>query len=226
MAASSEWAAVQAWLDAVHPEDAEAGTSDVFRKYFEWLPSPLHRIVGARLSSEQRGRHPVVRDRRRRFAELAQPDELSATVQRERDPQLWWRIAGHGDTEEEEEEEEDQAPNGVPGNKTAEDANVAQEEELSTGADGQATPAPNASQHGRGAPRGAGSTSRDPDPLPELLQAEGPAGRLHSAYLQALHQESVWDASPDPEAVRLFERTIVDRFISGKVCCWARERGG
>lgn len=225
MAASSEWTAVQAWLDAVHPEDATAGASDVFQKYFERLTPPLHRIVGARLSPEERGRHPLVRDRRRRYAELARPEELSVAAQREVDPQLWWRIAGHGDEEEEEEEEEDQAPNGMPGHKTAEDAISAQEGELSARVGEQATPASDASRPGRGAPRGARTASRDPDALPELLHTEGPAGRLHSAYLQALHQESIGDASADPEAVRLFERTIVDRFISGKVRCWPNERG-
>ncbi|WFD26274.1 hypothetical protein MNAN1_001251 [Malassezia nana] len=95
--------AVDAWCDAmgVGP-DRSAAT--LWECGWNRMPPPLLRIVGEQLSPAERGRVPQVRERRRHYAEMEAPYELSAAVQRAKHPLLWKEIVA----DEEGEQDDDQ----------------------------------------------------------------------------------------------------------------------
>lgn len=90
------------WLTAVHPTEARREPLVLFADYFSEFPDVIARVVGAHLTPVERSIHPLVRERRRRFA-ATEPDELSIEAQRMSDPERWIRTVGTGQDEEVEE---------------------------------------------------------------------------------------------------------------------------
>lgn len=103
-----ECAAVERWVSEVHP-GARLCAHELLQ-YFEELPSPLDRIVGERLTPQERAAQPRIRERRRRYVESGTADDLDIDTQRRKHPAMWDRVVGipRNDDEEEEEDEKEE----------------------------------------------------------------------------------------------------------------------
>ena len=181
-----ECAAVERWVSEVHP-GARLCARELLQ-YFDELPSPLDRIVGERLTPQERAAQPRIRERRRRYVESGTADDLDIDTQRRKHSAIWDRVVGipRNDDEEEEEDEEE------------EDEEKEEEEPVERPPDVGAAPSENA-----GHPR-------------SLLHTDGPAGALHRRYLAEIDGNAL-DGYYAPELLTEFGRVVRDRFIHGEL---------
>ncbi|WFC94952.1 hypothetical protein MBRA1_001590 [Malassezia brasiliensis] len=205
MAPVRGWHEVEAWLAAAHPDDTDHDAAHVFSAYFAELPMPLGRIVGELLSPTLRGAHPIVRERRRRFA-ATQPEELSIARQRELEPTRWQRTVGTGQEEEVEEIDLDMEL------ELRHDAEREREQEHEHEQDAapQSPEAAQAEVASRTAP--AEDTYR-PSDLP-AASAHAHLNGLHRKYLDAIDADSL-DEGYDSALLAEFQQATIARFVRG-----------
>lgn len=210
MAPVRGWHEVEAWLAAVHPDDADHNAEHVFTAYFAELPTPLGRVVGEQLSPTQRGAHPIVRERRRRFA-ATQPEELSIAMQRELEPVRWRRTVGTGQDEEVEELDLDME------SELRHDAEREREHERAHEQDRDAAPqVPNtalAEATPHTAPTADAADTYHASDLP-AANANAQLNGLHRKYLDAIDTGSP-DEEHDETLLAEFQQATIARFVRG-----------
>lgn len=215
MAPVRGWHEVEAWLAAVHPDDSDHDAGHVFAAYFSELPTPLGRVVGDLLSPTQRGTHPIVRERRRRFA-ATQPEELSIAMQRELEPTRWRRTVGTGQDEEVEELDLDMESElrhdaeRERGRGQEREHEQEREREHEQDAAPHVPEALHADVASRAAP--AADTYRASD-LP-AASAHAHLNGLHRKYLDAIDADAL-DEGHDDELLAEFQQATIARFVRG-----------
>lgn len=195
MAAAEDraWAAVAAWAQAVGVQDGWTAL-DLFVHYFDRMPPMLLRVVGERLTPAQRAAVPRVRERRRRFATLERPTELSAGVQREKQSNLWYDLVASAEGEEDSDDDEPPAF------------------ELPDRGRRHASPAAKATPPG--SPKLPQLTPQ-PDETDDLFTKHDALRALHAAYLRDVDGEPPVDPGAAPHLVAAFDAAVVRQFETG-----------
>lgn len=210
---------VAAWLEDVHPSETRRDARSIFASYFAELPGPLARVVGECLTPEERSSHPLVRERRRRFAASA-PEELSVRAQRAHDPARWRRTVGTGQDEEFEDldletelRHDAQVERRDEGHGRSAPPDGGSEVRAAQHTDGVEAPRPPSEAPERASGAHGPGAAAPPSDAP--LATDGTLRNLHQKYLDAIDDDA--DEPADAALLAEFAQATLGRFVRGQL---------